>query len=103
MNKAELEKKPLSELHLLAAEAGVPKFRMLPKSELVEQLAGGNGAAAPAGAGGRQRQQSERKEGGPRKESERKEGGERPRRRRRRPAGSPAVSEEIEKGGAAEP
>lgn len=87
MNKAELEKKHLSELHLLAAEAGVPKFRMLTKSELVEQLAGENGAtAAPAaeaagsGAG--------------------KEAGERPRRRRRRSrTGSPAVADETEQGG----
>ncbi len=64
MNKAELEKKPLSELHLLAAEAKVPKFRMLTKSELVEQLAGGNGKAAEPAA-------------------ERDKPSERPRRRRR--------------------
>ena len=31
MNKAELEKKNLSDLHLLAAEAGVDKYRMLSK------------------------------------------------------------------------
>jgi hypothetical protein len=72
MNKAELEKKHLSELHQLAAEAGISKFRMLSKSELVEQLAGENGAsAAPkaeaADAGGRP-----------------KGSGERPRRRRER-------------------
>ncbi|MDX6634505.1 MAG: transcription termination factor Rho [Solirubrobacterales bacterium] len=46
MNKAELEKKHLSDLHLLAAEAGIPKYRMLSKSELVEKLAEGNGGAA---------------------------------------------------------
>lgn len=46
MNKAELEKKPLSELHALAAEAGVPKYRLLTKAELVEQLAEGNGNGA---------------------------------------------------------
>lgn len=40
MTKAELEKKPLSELHSLAADAGVEKYRMLTKAELVEQLAG---------------------------------------------------------------
>ena len=53
MNKAELEKKHLSDLHLLAADAGVPKYRMLSKRELVDQLAGGNGdapAAKPAKA-----------------------------------------------------
>jgi hypothetical protein len=48
MNKAELEKKSLSELHLLAAEAGVPKYRMLSKRELVDQLAGDNGDAPAA-------------------------------------------------------
>ena len=86
MNKAELEKKSLSDLHLLAAEAGVEKYRMLTKSELVEQLAGENGTSAAASP--------KREEG---------EGGERPRRRRRRSrTGSPAVSEEIEQGKAPE-
>jgi hypothetical protein len=47
MNKAELEKKPLSDLHDLAAEAGVPKYRLLTKAELVEQLAEGNGNGGP--------------------------------------------------------
>jgi len=70
MNKAELEKKHLSELHLLAAEAGISKFRMLSKSELVEQLASGNGApAAPAAA---------------KRSAEGERSGERPRRRRER-------------------
>src|SRR3954454_8999385 len=55
MNKAELEKKPLSDLHLLAAEADVPKYRMLTKSELVEKLAGGDkGGAAAKKPSGRQ-------------------------------------------------
>jgi transcription termination factor Rho len=80
MNKAELEKKPLSELHLLAAEAGVERYRMLSKEELVERLARGNGgsAATPAAesAGGEGR-------------------GERPRRRRRSArTGSPVASEQ---------
>ena len=75
MNKAELEKKHLSDLHLLAAEAGVPKYRMLSKRELIDQLAGGNGgspAAAPA--------KGEKREG----RSERP-----PRRRRERSAKAP--------------
>lgn len=46
MNKAELEKKHLSDLHLLAADAGVPKYRMLSKRELIDQLAGEDGGAA---------------------------------------------------------
>ena len=70
MNKAELEKKTLSDLHLLAAEAGVPKYRMLSKRELIDQLAGENGGAPAA------------------KPAEKRE--ERPRRRRReRPAKAP--------------
>jgi hypothetical protein len=75
MNKAELEKKTLSDLHLLAAEAGVPKYRMLSKRELIDQLAGENGgapAAKPAERGGNAKRE------------------ERPRRRRReRPAKAP--------------
>jgi transcription termination factor Rho len=97
MNKAELEKKHLSELHLLAAEAGVEKYRLLTKGELIERLVGGNGAsAAPRSAEGGRR-------GGKQNESEKgregEERGERPRRRRRRRTGSPAVAEEIEEGG----
>ncbi|HET9199031.1 MAG TPA: Rho termination factor N-terminal domain-containing protein [Solirubrobacterales bacterium] len=87
MNKAELEKKNLSDLHRLAAEAGVEKYRMLSKGELVEKLATGNGSAAAEEAperGGSSEQRSER-----------------PRRRRRsRSTGSPAVAdaEDEEKG-----
>jgi transcription termination factor Rho len=76
MNKAELEKKHLSELHSLAAEAGIEKYRMLTKAELVDRLAGGDGAAAaatPAGGG-----KSERRDEG-------QERGERPRRRKQQP------------------
>ena len=71
MTKAELEKKHLSDLHLLAAEAGVEKYRMLTKAELIERLAGENG------------------DGGAAKASE---GEDRPRRRRSRRTGSPAAS-----------
>jgi len=86
MTKSELEKKHLSDLHLLAAEAGVEKFRMLTKGELVERLAEGNGdggkseaPAAETAVAGEER--------------------ERPaRRRRRRRTGSPAVSDEIQLG-----
>jgi transcription termination factor Rho len=83
MNKAELEKKHLSELHSLAAEAGVEKYRLLSKNELVERLAGENGDSPPAEA-------PAARTGG---DEERP-----PRRRRRRRAGSPAVSDEVEKG-----
>jgi hypothetical protein len=77
MNKAELEKKPLSDLHLLAAEADVPKYRMLTKSELVEKLADGD----KGGAAGRKPAGRQPKGGG----GDGGERGERPRRRSREP------------------
>lgn len=79
MTKAELEKKHLSDLHLLAAEAGVERYRMLTKAELVERLAGENGDGPVAAA-----------------EAAPAEGGERPRRRRRSRTGSPAVADKAE-------
>jgi transcription termination factor Rho len=46
MTKTELEKKHLSDLHLLASEAGIEKYRLLTKAELIDRLAesSGNGA-----------------------------------------------------------
>lgn len=80
MNKAELESKHLSELHLLAAEAGVERFRMLTRGELIEALAGEEaGGARPA-------QRERRQEAAPERGGEE---GERPRRRRRRRPGVP--------------
>ncbi len=90
MTKAELESKHLSELHSLAAEAGVDKYRMLTKAELVAKLSDGNGAAAgsgdrASGSGGRARSRPSAGEGRERSEGrERAEGSERPARRRRR-------------------
>jgi hypothetical protein len=43
MNKTELESKHLAELHSLAAEADVPRYRMLRREELIEKLSDGNG------------------------------------------------------------
>jgi hypothetical protein len=48
MTKAELESKSLSDLHSLAAKAGVPKYRMLSRAELVEALADGDSGPGPA-------------------------------------------------------
>jgi len=77
MNKAELDKKSLSDLHLLAAEAGIEKFRMLTKAELVEKLAAGNGGGAQTSERGKDEERPER-----------------PRRRRRsQRTGSPAVAD----------
>ncbi|HEY4779215.1 MAG TPA: Rho termination factor N-terminal domain-containing protein, partial [Solirubrobacterales bacterium] len=42
MTKAELENKHLGELHSLAAEAGIERYRMLPRAELVAKLADGD-------------------------------------------------------------
>ena len=46
VNKSQLESKHLAELHDLAAEKGVERYRMLSRAELIEKLAGGNGKAA---------------------------------------------------------
>jgi hypothetical protein len=68
MTKTELESKHLSDLHQLAADAGVERYRMLTRAELIERLSGGDGDSDSAASSSR---------GG---EEER----ERPRRRRRR-------------------
>ena len=101
MTKAELETKPLSDLHVLAAEAGVERYRMLSRAELVGE------------AGRRRRRGGERpcprswswsRAGGRESESgERAEGGERPARRRRsrggrRPAGERGERERRDSG-----
>ena len=43
MNRSELESKHLAELHALAAEAGVERYRMLARAELIDRLADGDG------------------------------------------------------------
>ncbi|MEX2106671.1 MAG: Rho termination factor N-terminal domain-containing protein [Solirubrobacterales bacterium] len=95
MNKAELETKHLSELHALAAEAGVERYRMLSRAELIEKLSGGESgpsAGAPA-------PRAERKERAPRERPPRERPPrERPPRRRRAGAG-----EEAPAGGTREP
>jgi hypothetical protein len=47
MTKAELESKHLAELHELAADAGVERYRMLPRAELIDKLAGDRGGPPP--------------------------------------------------------
>jgi len=79
MTKAELESKHLSELHALAVEAGVPRYRMLRREELVEKLAG----EKPARAGNAERPDR----------SERQQRQRPPRRRRERPARETPSSE----------
>jgi transcription termination factor Rho len=53
--KAQLESKHLAELHALAAEAGVERYRMLSRAELIEKLADGGSGDAPKAKGERQR------------------------------------------------
>lgn len=67
MTKAELESKHLAELHELAADAGVERYRMLPRAELIEKLSGEGpkGSSKPKGErsggdSGRRRQQRDR-------------------------------------------
>jgi len=90
MTKAELEKKHIAELHALAAEAGVERYRMLPRAELVAKLADGDGGDAAAEAPARSRASESPKRSRESGSGERAEG-ERPARRRRsrsrRPAG----------------
>jgi len=118
MNKTELESKHLAELHALAAEAGVPRYRMLPRNELVAKLADGDGGgAAGGGRPPRQRQRQPRqrrerpaREGGGRERSDRQRAPrDRAPREERRPepaAAEPAPAPEsgsAPAGGASEP
>ena len=75
MTKAELESKHLSDLHALAAEAGVERFRMLTRGELIEKLSDGDGGEQQQSDGEAQRARQ------PRERSERSS--DRPARRRR--------------------
>jgi transcription termination factor Rho len=85
MTKAELESKHLSDLHLLASEAGVPKYRMLSRAELIARLAEG-GEDADGGADKR-----DAEKGGAGEEAG--EESRPPRRRRRRRPGRPETAE----------
>jgi len=46
MTKTELESKHIAELHALAAEAAVPRYRMLRREELIEKLSDGDGGSS---------------------------------------------------------
>jgi transcription termination factor Rho len=77
MTKTELESKHLAELHALAAEAGVERYRMLPRSELVAKLADGDADGGKAEGGersSRQRPPRSRRER-PAREADRDRGG----------------------------
>jgi Rho termination factor-like protein len=78
MNKTELESKHIAELHDLAAEAGVERYRMLSRAELIEKLAGGGGGA-------KAKPQGERRGGGSGRSRQRDRGRSRAPREERRP------------------
>lgn len=95
MTKTELESKHLAELHALAAEAGIERYRMLPRAELIERLAGGNGAAAePKPSRSRERPKRQRRERKPRGEREEREPREKraPREERERAKPEPPIA-----------
>lgn len=83
MTKAELETKPLSELHALAAEAGVEKYRMLSKVELAAALSdaaddgAGSGDSAPSRPRSGSRERSSGRRRRPPRERQQRSGGER--------------------------
>jgi Rho termination factor-like protein len=63
MTKAELESKHLADLHSLAADAGIERYRMLSRAELIERLQDGDSApgAAPPRSGSEQRERPPRR------------------------------------------
>ena len=61
MTKTELESKHLADLHQLAAAAGVERYRMLTRAELIERLSDGDGGdSAPSAASNGDKERSER-------------------------------------------
>jgi transcription termination factor Rho len=81
--KADLESKSLAELHALAAQASVPRYRMLRREQLVDELLGSGdgggkpGAESPEEKRPRRRRRGRRRGGAPAAaEREKEEGGE---------------------------
>ena len=84
MNKSELESKHLAELHELAAEAGVERYRMLPRAELIEKLAGEGSKGESKSKGERRGSDSGRRKQRDRSRKPREPRGDREPRRERR-------------------
>jgi len=82
MNKSQLESKHIAELHDLAAEAGIERYRMLTRNELIAKLADGEGKA----------EAEPRRERPPARRRERK-----PREQRREPKPEPAREQRRER------
>lgn len=89
MTKTELESKHIAELHALAAEAEVPRYRMLRREELIEKLSEGNGgsprqkSSQPKARSSRPRRERGGRERRPRERGEGSEREERPSRKER--------------------
>ena len=98
MNKTELENKHIAELHTLAAEAGVERYRMLPRAELIAKLAGGDSGSSAPSAPSRERSSGRQPSAAGRGEQ-----GDRPPRRRRRRSGAKADGEGESRGSGREP
>jgi transcription termination factor Rho len=106
MNRSELESKHLAELHTMAAEAGIERYRMLPREELIEALAGGGGSSKPAprgesrggrgSQGGRSRESGGGGRGGRGGRERRPRDRERPPRRKESSQGRPSAAEKSE-------
>jgi len=78
MTKTELESKHLAELHSLAADAGVPGYRMLRREELIEKLGDGKSATSEKPRGERPPRERAPRDRAPRQRRERSGGRERP-------------------------
>jgi len=105
MNKTELESKHLAELHLLAADADVPRYRMLRREELIEKLSDGDGKSEKSEKPrGDRPPRRDRQERAPRQRRERSSGGrERPSGGRERPARKEPAADSTAADPAAEP
>jgi hypothetical protein len=96
MTKAELENKHIAELHSLAAAAGVERYRMLPRAELIAKLADGDSApsgqpsrGSGSGTGQRQPPEGEQRERPPRRRRRSGSGEGRPQGSGREPRSAP--------------
>jgi hypothetical protein len=98
MTKAELDNKHLGELHSLAAAAGIERYRMLPRTELIAKLA--DGESAPSGPPSSARQSSSGRQASPSSGGEQRD---RPPRRRRRSGAKSGSGEESSSGSGREP
>lgn len=107
MNKTELESKHLAELHSLAADADVPRYRMLRREELIEKLSDGDGGGKSEKSEkprGDRPPRRDRQERAPRQRRERSSGGrERPSGGRERPARKESAADSTAAEPAAEP